>query len=380
MHLSSQKLTKQSKKILCIILTVALLFSATFGVLTVSAKDEELTDDEYIEQLLEEMTLKQKIAQMLLVYVPDNAYDDQKNYQYGGYVMFAWHFENSTPKKVRKRIKNWQKVSDIPMFIAVDEEGGIVNRVSKFRQFRKKPYKSPRKLYSMGGYDLIKSDTYNKADLLLDLGINTNLAPVADVTYSSSNYMYSRTFSNSAKSTAKYIHTVIPAMNKRKIVGTLKHFPGYGGNGDTHKSVIVDKRKLSTFEKRDLLPFAQGIKDGAPMIMVNHNIVKAFDKKHPASMSKKVHDYLRNDIGFEGIIITDGLGMKGVVNKYGDNEKVAVRAVKAGNDMLCTPFGKTSVRAIKQAVENGEISEKRINTSVRRILKVKIKYGLIKKP
>ena len=229
--------------------------STTFGVLTASAKTDKMTDEEYIEQLMSEMTLKQKIAQMLLVYVPDDSLADQEKYQYGGYVMCANHFQNSTPKKVKKRIPKWQKVSNITMFIAVDEEGGIVNRVSKYRQYRKKPYKSPRKLYQLGGYDLIKSDTYNKADLLLDLGINTNLAPVADVTYSSSNYMYSRTFSNSAKSTAKYIHTVIPAMNKRKLVGTLKHYPGYGGNGDTHKKVIVDKRKLSSLEEQ--IPYKQ---------------------------------------------------------------------------------------------------------------------------
>ncbi|MBE6817336.1 MAG: beta-hexosaminidase [Ruminococcaceae bacterium] len=367
------------RNVLIVTLSVVLIFSTTFGVCTASAKDK-VSDEEYIESLLDEMTLKEKIAQMLFVYVPkEDAKKKQKKHQYGGYLLFADNFKKSNPDKISTKIGGWQKVSKISMLIGVDEEGGTVVRVSKFKQFRSKPYKSPRKLAKLGGYKLIKEDASNKSNTLKKLGINTNLAPVADVTYSSRDFMYQRTFSNNAKKTAKYIHTVVPMMNKRRVVGTLKHFPGYGGNGDTHKKIIVDKRKLRTFKSRDLLPFEQGIKDGVPMIMVNHNIVNAFDKKHPASMSKKVHQYLREDMKFDGIIITDGLGMKGVVNKYGSNEEVAVRAVKAGNDMLCTPYGVTSVNAIYQAVKDGEISEKRINASVRRILRVKLKYGIIKK-
>ncbi len=342
--------------------------------------DNAMSDEEYIEYLLEQMTLKEKIAQMLFVEVPaKDALKKQTKYQYGGYVMFANDFADSTPKKVTKRINAWQEASKINMMIAVDEEGGSVVRVSKYKQYRSKPYKSPRKLYQLGGYDLIKEDASNKANLLKKLGINTNYAPVADVAYSSKNFIYSRSFSTNAKKTSKFIHTVVPMMNKRKVVSTLKHFPGYGGNGDTHKKIIVDKRSLKTFQTRDLLPFEQGIKDGVPMIMVSHNIVKAFDSKHPASMSKKVHKYLRDEMGFNGIIITDGLGMKGVVNKYGSDEEVAVRAVIAGNDMLCTPYGKTSLYAIRDAVKRGDITEKRIDASVRRILKVKLKYGIIEK-
>ena len=358
-------------------MTAVLIFSTAGSVVYA---EEQLTDEEYIEIVLSQMSLKEKIAQMLFVYVPEkDAYKKQKQYQYGGYVMFARDFSDSTPKKVKSRINSWQKASKINMMIAVDEEGGSVVRVSKYKKFRSKPYKSSRKLKELGGYDLIEQDASNKSNLLKKLGINTNFAPVADVPYSSKNFIYNRSFSTNAKKTAKYIHTVVPMMKKRKVVATLKHFPGYGGNGDSHQKVIKDKRSLKTFEKRDLLPFQQGIKDGAPMIMVTHNVVKAFDSKHPASMSKKVHNYLRKTLKFDGIIITDGLDMKGVVDKFGSREEVAVRAVIAGNDMLCTPYGKTSLYAIRDAVKRGDITEKRINASVRRILKIKLKYGIIQK-
>lgn len=363
-----------------------LVFSATFGAFNAYAQDEaeldvtSMSDDEYVDYLISKMTLKEKIAQMLLVYVPSSgACSKQEEYQYGGYLLFANDFSGSTPKKVKNKINGWQKASKIKMMIAVDEEGGTVVRASLYRNFRSKRYKSPRNLYKLGGYDLIRQDASNKSNFLKKLGINTNLAPVADVTYSSGDFMYKRSFSNSAKKTSKFIHTVVPMMNKRNVIATLKHFPGYGGNGDTHKSVIVDKRSLKTFESRDLLPFKQGIKDNVPMIMVSHNVVKAFDGRNTASMSRKVHRYLREEMKFDGIIITDGLGMRGVVNKYGSDEEVAVRAVIAGNDMLCTPYGKTSLYAIRNAVNDGDISEKRIDDSVRRILKVKLKYQIIKK-
>lgn len=265
------------------------------------------------------------------------------------------------------------------MLIAVDEEGGIVNRVSLYKQYRKSPFLSPQKLYKNGGYSRVKKDTAQKANLLLDIGINTNLAPVADVAYSKKNYIYSRTFSTNPKSTSKYIKVVVKEMDKKKLVSTLKHFPGYGNNGDTHNKIIRDKRSKKTFEKRDLLPFYAGIDAGCDMIMVNHNIVEAFDKKNPASLSKKVHKYLRKNMNYDGVIITDGLGMAGVVDFVGGNKgEAAVRSVLAGNDMLCANDYKTQYSAVLKAVKKGRIDEKQIDESVIRILKMKLNRGIIK--
>ncbi len=367
-------------KALCVILCLVAALSSGLNTVSLAyAKDTEQEKfEKRAEEILETMTLSEKIAQMLIVNIPENAKEVQKEKQYGGYLLFASTFKNSNKDKIKNKIKGFQNVSKINMFIAVDEEGGSIVRISKYKQFRKKPYKSPRTVYKNGGWKGIKNDAKNKSDFLKSLGINTNFAPVADVAYNKNNFIYNRSFSTNVNSTSKFVKLTVKEMNNKKCVSSLKHFPGYGNNGDTHKNVIVDKRSKKTFQTRDLKPFKEGIKADAPMIMVSHNVVKCFDKKNTASMSKKVHDYLRKDMGFNGIIITDGLAMEGVRKKYGSNAEIAVKAVKAGNDMLCTPYGAVSINAIKKAVDSGEIKETRIDESVKRILIVKLKYGIIK--
>ena len=173
---------------------------------TAAQADEALDEDEKrIEELLDSMTLSEKIAQMLMVYLPSDAKAVQKERQYGGYVLFANSFKNSSKDKMKSKIKGFQKVSDINMLIAVDEEGGSVVRASKYKQFRSAPFKSPRKVYQSGGWNAIKKDAENKSIFLTSLGINTNLAPVADVAYSSGNFIYNRSFSTNVKSTSKFI-------------------------------------------------------------------------------------------------------------------------------------------------------------------------------
>ncbi|MBQ9531436.1 MAG: beta-hexosaminidase [Eubacterium sp.] len=364
---------------LVLALVIALTMSFSITAVAYAKEKEKIAQSERIEEILKSMTLSEKIGQMMLVYVPKSkAYETQKKRQYGGYVIFANSFKNSTKGKIKKRISVWQKTSKVKMLISVDEEGGSVVRASKYKQFRKYPYMSPRRVYQKGGWEKVKSDAKSKSKFLLSLNINTNLAPVADVAYKRSNFIFSRSFSTNANAVSKYIRLSVTEMNNKKCISTLKHFPGYGNNGDTHTGVVVDYRSKKVFENRDLKPFKAGIKAGAPMIMVSHNIVRCFDKRHPASMSYKVHKYLREEMNFDGVIVTDGLGMKGVINKYGSYEEVAVRAVKAGNDMLCTPHGVRGIRAIRKAVKKGEIKESQIDKSVRRILKMKLDYGIIR--
>lgn len=370
----------KSKSIMKAIICILLVFGVFWGNYNiVFAEDINSVEiDTRIEQILKTMTLKEKIAQMLYVYVPTkSAKQEQKKYQYGGYLMFANSFEGKTKKAVKNTIKGWQKVSKINMLIGADEEGGTVVRVSKFKEFRKSPFKAPKDVYKNGGYEAIIKDTDEKATMLKSLGINTNFGPVADVAYKKGNYIYKRSFSTNAKKVAKFIQKSVNTYNKNSLVSMMKHFPGYGGNGNTHNKIITDNRSLKTFETRDLLPFIAGIKEGCPMILVNHDIVKCLDKNNTASTSKKVHKYLRKKLGFEGVIITDALDMNGLRKKVKNNGEAAVLAVKAGNDMLCTPYGKTAVNAINKAVKAGTISEKQINTSVKRILKMKLKYGII---
>ena len=175
-----------------------------------------------------------------------------------------------------------------------------------------------------------------------------------------------------------FIKASFHTSNDGNLITSLKHFPGYGKNGNTHYDIITDKRSKQTYEKRDLKPFKAGIKAGAPMILVNHDIVSCFDKENTASLSPAVHKYMRETLGYDGVIITDSLGMEAAKKKYGNNEKIAVLAVKAGNDMLCTNYASLSVNAIIKAVKEGEISEEQINQSVLRILKMKYQYKIIK--
>lgn len=337
--------------------------------------------EQKVERLLSKMTLEEKVAQMMVVAMPSSkAATVQKKYQFGGYILFGRDFARTNKKGMKKQLKSCQSASKTPMLMAVDEEGGTVVRASLYKKYKKKKFKSPSQVYKAGGYKGITKDTKKKDKFLKSLGINTNFAPVADVPYKKSNFMGKRAFSTDATKTSKYINLTVTQMGKDKTVSALKHFPGYGGNGDTHGRIIRDNRSKSTFEKRDLKPFATGIIAGADMIMMSHTIVNAFDSKNPTSLSPKAVKYLREEMGFNGVIITDGLAMKGVTNFVGgDQGKAAVRAAKAGNDMLCVTGSYTKCyNALVKAAKNGEIPEDQIDESVRRILRMKIKRGIIK--
>ena len=370
------------KKLFKIIISVTLVLALIITGSSYAFAKQEMTEEEIdarVEEILNTMSYKERVAQMLYVFAPiGKAKAEQEKYQYGGYLLFADFFKSNTKKNVKKVVKNWQKASKVNMLIGVDEEGGTVVRVSKFKQYRKTPFKAPKDVYKKGGYAAVEKDAHERAKLLKSLGINTNFAPVADVAYKKGNYIYNRSFSTNYKKVSKFVKCTVNAYNEDNLVSIMKHFPGYGGNGNTHTYVIKDTRSLETFESRDLKPFAAGIKNGAPMILVNHDIVRCIDKKNTASLSKKVHKYLRKNMGFDGVIITDALGMSGVTKKVSNNGEAAVLAVLAGNDMLCTPYGKTSRNAIFKAVKSGRISKEQINNSVRRILKMKIKYGIIR--
>ena len=333
------------------------------------------------DRLLSSMTLSEKIAQMMVVSMPaDNAAKVQSKYQFGGYILFARDFSGISKSRFKKKLKACQKASDTGMLICVDAEGGTVVRASYYRSFRSEQFRSPRQVFGDGGYPAITVDTKKKDKFLRSLGINCNLAPVADVSYSRYDFIYRRAPSNSVRRASKIVRRIVKQMSRDKVVSCVKHFPGYGNNGDTHGRVIRDRRSKFTFITRDLRPFSEGIEAGADMIMVSHTIVNAFDKKNPASLSKKVNKYIRKNMGFDGVVITDGLGMAGVTRFAGNDQgEAAVRAVKAGNDMICaTGDYESCFKSVKYAVKHGRISRKQIDDSVRRILIMKIRRGIIK--
>ena len=330
-------------------------------------------------QILKKMSLSEKAGQMIFAeYGSGSGVQALKKYHYGGYLLFADFFAGRDPGSVKRRLAELQRGSKVRLLFGVDEEGGTVNRVSLYKAYRSTPFRSPQAVYRSGGMDAIRSDTREKCELLKSLGINTNFAPVADVPYKSSDFMYRRAFSTNAGAAAEYIRNTVSVMNRSGIAGMLKHFPGYGGNGDTHTLVVRDTRSLQTFETRDLRPFRAGIQSGCPMILVSHNIVECFDKDNPATLSAAVHRYLRKNLGFNGVVITDGMGMAGVKKPGETNGDLAVRAVLAGNDMLCTPYGQESYNAVLNAAKSGKIKKSQINRSVLRILILKLKMGILR--
>jgi beta-N-acetylhexosaminidase len=332
----------------------------------------------YIKQKISSMTLDEKVGQLFLVRCPEiRITETAAEYKFGGYVYFAVNFDKRSRSEVTDEIAGCQAVSDIPMLIAVDEEGGTVNRVSRYTEFRPSPFLSPRTLYNKGGLDLIKTDTAEKAELLLGLGINLNLAPVCDISVDPNDFMYARSVGLDAAGTSDYIRTVVDVMNKYYIGCSLKHFPGYGNNADTHLDVVYDNRTYESYLKNDFLPFIAGIEAGAGSVMVSHNIMTCVDSVYPSSLSVDVHKLLRNELNFDGVIMTDDLSMEGI-RKYTNGTEAAVRAVEAGNDMLCCSDYEIQYPAVLEAVHSGRITVERIEESVARILRWKIQLKLIK--
>lgn len=336
--------------------------------------EPEKTDK--ITKMLDNMSVEEKVGQMFMVRVPkENADKRVSEYHLGGYIMFGRDFDNKTKEEVINNIASWQSEADIPMLIGVDEEGGTVNRISTNTEFRSEPFKSSQELYAEGGFDLIYEDTFIKANFLKELGINVNFAPVVDVSINPDDYIYKRSFGKNANLTSEYAEVVVRTMKESNIASVLKHFPGYGNNADTHTGIAIDNRTLESFKENDFLPFEAGIKAGANIILVSHNIVTSMDPDNPASLSTRVHEILRNDLGFDGVIITDDLYMDAISKNY--DSSVAVLAILAGNDLICTTDFESQILEVIAAVEDGTISIDRINESVRRILELKLELNLI---
>lgn len=323
---------------------------------------------------LKGMTLDEKIAQLLLVRYPDNnQLEALKKFQFGGYLFFEKDFRNKTAQEVKKMISQAQQTAKIPLLTAVDEEGGKVVRVSSNPNLASHRFLSPQELYRNGGFEKIKADTIEKSNLLKNLGLNLNLAPVVDVSTSSSDYMYDRTLGENSELTSVFAKTVIAASKGTDVSYTLKHFPGYGNNADTHLSGTQDERSYDDIKKNDLPPFESGIQAGAEAILVSHNIVKAIDSKNAASLSPNVHNLLRNELGFTGIIITDDIAMKAV----SDIPNVTVEAILAGNDLIITTDYEKSFSDIKQALKNNIIDESIIDKLAFRVIAWKYYKGLM---
>lgn len=333
--------------------------------------------DQIIEELLSTMTVEEKVGQMFFVRCPDTgAVEAVSQYKLGGYILFGRDFKDKTAEQVRNDISSYQSASGVPLLIGTDEEGGTVVRASSNPNLFSHRGLSSQALFAEGGMDSIIQDARQKSVTLLGLGVNVNLAPVADVSTNPNDFIYDRSFGQDAQATAEYVSNVVKTMDAEGIGSVLKHFPGYGNNVDTHTGVAIDERPYETFQTSDYLPFTAGIQAGADAVLVSHNVMSCVDNQLPASLSPAVHNELRSTLGFQGVIMTDDLAMDAVAAYAGD-QSPAVMAVKAGNDMIITTDFQTQIPEVVQAVKSGEIDEAQIDQSVTRVLQWKYDLGLL---
>ena len=343
---------------------------------------EELAAQE-VEDLLSSLTLEERVGQLFFVRVPEaDAVADVSTYHLGGYILFGRDTQDKTANDLIQTLCGYQDAADsdtgIPLLIGVDEEGGTVVRVSSNPHLRASKFSSPQRLYAAGGMDAILRETREKDRLLAALGFNVNLAPVADVSTDSGDFIYDRTLGQDASATADYVSSVVEQMTADNMGSVLKHFPGYGNNVDTHTGIAVDQRPYEPFTQSDFLPFQAGAASGRgkTAVLVSHNIVACMDPDLPASLSPAVHDVLRQELAFTGVVMTDDLAME-AVSAYAEDGAVAVMALEAGNDLIITTDYRTQIPKVIEAVENGALDASVIENACRRVLTWKQELGLI---
>lgn len=342
------------------------------------------------EKHLEEMTLHEKICQMFIV-IPEaiNGYDTTTyvdcafhggyaQYPVGGFILFAKNIENSAQTAALTADMQYDAMyAGTGAFIATDEEGGTVTRVQA--QLGTPAVYNMNYYGELNDWDAAFSAGETIGSYLAEYGFNLDFAPVADVNISPYNELGSRIFSTDPQVVADMSGAVVDGLQSQGICSTLKHFPGLGaGNNNTHYGSVWIERTYEQLQSTEFPAFKGGIEAGTDFIMVGHQITSASGDNLPGDLSHVVvTDWLRNELGFDGIAVTDSHAMGAISNVYTSGE-AAVLAIEAGIDMVLMPYSLTeAVAGVEQAVENGRLSEERINESVLRILEKKDAMGLI---
>ena len=345
-----------------------------------------------VENKISEMTVHEKVCQLIFIdpenlvkdvvtsndgeavtAVDEKVSDMLETYPVGGVMLKAKNIK--TDDQLIKLISDMQDLSDTELFVAVDEEGGKVNRLMKTLGTT---YIDSMYTYKDDGGDTAFQNAETIGSDIAAYGFNLDFAPVADVWSSPYNTVIGeRAYSDSFTEAAELIPYAVQGFHASGVMCTLKHFPGHGDTAeDSHYGSAYVSSTLEELRENEFLPFEAGIEAGADFVMVGHLIVTDVDDV-PATLSKTiVTDVLRNELGFKGIIITDSFQMEAITDNYSAGE-AAVMTIKAGADMVLEPENlKTAVEGLEEAVASGEISEERLDESVRRIMVLKVKNGL----
>lgn len=355
-----------------------------------SQETTEVTEEEkpsLVDETLAGMTLHEKVCQMMFVTPEELTGEDGvtvagdatrqalENYPVGGIVYFAKNLESQD--QVKEMIDNSQKYSSIGLFVATDEEGGVVNRLMDTVGTT---YIGSMYYYKDDGDETAYENAYTIANDMSALGFNLDFAPVADVWSNPDNTVIGeRAYSDDYAQAAELVGNAVKGFNDGGVMCTLKHFPGHGDTAeDSHYSSAYVHRTKEEIMADEMQPFRSGIEAGAEFVMVGHLIVLDIDEV-PATLSYKIATgILREELKFEGVAITDSFEMESIADNYSVDDAV-VMSVKAGMDMILQPKDMASaVNSIEQAVADGELSEDRIDESVRRILTLKESRGLLK--
>lgn len=339
-------------------------------------KQENLTIDEKVDKIVASMSKTEKIGQMVMIGIQGTKVDDDSLYMLhqfhmGGVILFDRNMDS--PEQVKQLTSDLQAQSNekVPLFIGIDEEGGDVVRMAE----KLTPPPSQKEIGATGDIEQARTWAIKTAKSLKDMGINVNFAPVADVGSNDK-----RSYSTDANTVIDFVRAATKGYQQENIIYSLKHFPGIGkGKVDSHidsSSIDVAKEVLMT---EDILPFKTIIDESDPndyFILVSHLKYLALDEEYPASLSSKIMtDLLRNELGYKGIIITDDMEMGAVAN-HNDFRSIGVNAVKAGADivLVCHEYEHQQevYLGLLDAVNSGEISQERIDESVKRIIKVKL--------
>lgn len=337
-----------------------------------------------VNLLLSNMTLDAKLGQMMMVQFEGADYSSQldamvSKYKVGA-VLFFFNNGNIVSKSQLKNLtKQIQKNAYLPMAITIDQEGGTVDRLINLDG----PQPAATVIGGSGNTQKAYQQGVKDAQYLASYGFNVNLAPVVDVTNVYNPEMVYRTYGNNPTIVTSMAGAYLQGLQKSgKVVGTLKHFPGLGDvSVDPHGGLPNLLRSLKDLNAIDWAPYTNLINQGnVHAIMVTHEYVKALDSTVPSSLSPKVIGILRNQMHFDGVIMTDSLTMASITDHYTPGQAAAM-AIEAGDDLLMGAYSPddvaTMIKGIKQAVTDGKISEEQINDSVRRILLLKYQLGLI---
>ena len=343
------------------------------------------------EEILAEMTLRQKVGQLFIVQpealIPGTSADitavtedyapAMEQYPVGGLILFANNIVS--PLQITQFTEDLQNTSALPLFMAIDEEGGLVARLANHPAFDLTRYKSAAAVGSTNSPSDALEMGITIGTYLKKYGFNLNFAPVADVNTNPKNTVIgSRAFSTDAKIAAQTVKLISEGLNSRGIIATFKHFPGHGDTAeDSHIQLAITKRTLDQLSECEFLPFLRA--DSNDFVMVGHIAApKITEEPIPASMSEEMIRLLKEHLGFDGLIITDSLSMNAITNSYTSAE-AAVTALTAGCHILLMPENLTEAfDAVIAALDEGRLTQQWLDETVLRILEFKILHGILK--